>query len=98
MSVGNKAEMSVTIKLNPILKEFANGQEIVEVIGYTTGECLEDLESKFPAIKKEIRDNRGNLASYYLIYVNQKVAYPEELTTPVKNGDEIEFGVVITGG
>jgi molybdopterin converting factor small subunit len=90
--------MSIKVRLNPILKSLAGGQEVVEVSGHTTGECLEDLESRFPNIKKMIRDKRGQLRPYCNILVNSQSTYPKELTTPVKDGDQIDIVVFVTGG
>ena len=90
--------MSIKVRLHPILQSLAGGQEVVEVTGHTTGECLEDLESRFPVIKQMIRDNRGQLRRYCSILVNSKSTYPEELTTPVKDGDQIDIIVFFGGG
>jgi molybdopterin synthase sulfur carrier subunit len=90
--------MSIRVKLHPILQKLTGGQEEVEVTGHTTGECLENLESRFPVIKQMIRDNRGQLRRYCSILVNSKPTHPEELTTPVKDGDQIDIVIFITGG
>ena len=71
---------------------------MVEVTGHTTGECLENLESRFPVIKKQIRDKRGQLRRYCEILVNSKSTYPNELTTPVKDGDQIDIVIFVGGG
>ncbi len=90
--------MSINIRLHPILKSLAGGQEVVEVTGRTTGECLEELESRFPVIRQLIRDKRAQLRRHCEILVNSKSTYPEELTTPVKDGDQIEITILVTGG
>lgn len=95
--------MSIKVRLHPILQHLAGGQKVVEVTGHTIGECLEDLESRFPSIKQLIRDNRGRLRPYCCILVNSKFidsefAYPKELTTPVKDGDQIDIEIFVTGG
>ena len=90
--------MSITVKLHPILQNLAGGQEVVEVTGHTTGECLKDLESRFPVIKQLIRDKRGQLRRYCEILVNSKSTYPDELTTPVKDGDQINIMIFVAGG
>jgi molybdopterin converting factor small subunit len=90
--------MSIKVRLHPILQHLAGGQEVVEVTGHTTGECLENLESRFPGIKQQIRDNRGQLRPYCCILVNSESAYPKELTTPVKDGDQIDIVIFVTGG
>jgi molybdopterin synthase sulfur carrier subunit len=90
--------MSIKVRLHPILQKLTGGQEVVEVTGHTTGECLEDLESRFPVIKQMIRDNRGQLRRYCSILVNSESTYPEELTTLVKDGDQIDIVVFFGGG
>ncbi len=90
--------MSITVKLHPILQKLAGGQELVEVTGHNTGECLEDLESRYPVIKQLIRDNRGQLRRYCEIIVNSKSTYTNELTTPVKDGDQIHIMIFVAGG
>lgn len=90
--------MSVKVKLSPILARLVGGQEVIEVRGSTTGECLRNLEEQFPSIKQETRDKRGWLAAHYAIFVNSKYAYPKELSTPVKSGDDIEIGIIANGG
>jgi len=90
--------VSVKVKLNPILERLVGGQDVIEVRGSTTGECLRSLEEQFPSIKQETRDKRGRLAAHFTIFVNSKHAYPKELTTPVKKGDEIEIGIIANGG
>lgn len=90
--------MSIKVRLHPILKSLAGGQEVVEVTGHTTGECLENLESRFPVIKQLIRDKRGQLRRYCEIIVNSKSTYPKKLTTPVKDGDQIDIMIFVAGG
>jgi molybdopterin converting factor small subunit len=90
--------VSIKVRLHPVLKSLAGGQEVVEVNCHTTGECLEDLEKCFPDIKKLIRDKQGQLRNYCQILVNSNSTYPNELTTPVKEGDQIDIVVFITGG
>ncbi len=90
--------MSVKIRLHPFLQHITDGQEIIEVNCSTTGECLEELERRFPDIKKMIRDKRGQLRPYCEILVNSESVYPKELTTPVKEGDVIDLIFIVTGG
>ena len=90
--------MSIKVRLHPILQHLAGGQEVLEVTGHTTGECLENMEARFPDIKKMIRDKRGQLRRYCSILVNSESTYLEELTTLVKDGDQIDIVVFVTGG
>jgi molybdopterin converting factor small subunit len=90
--------MSIKVKLHPILQKLAGGQEVIEVTGHNTGECLEDMESRFPVVKQMVRDNRGQLRRYCSVLVNSESTYPNELTTPVKDGDQIDIMILVTGG
>jgi molybdopterin converting factor small subunit len=89
--------MSIKVRLHPVLRYFAGGQEVVEVAGRTTGECLENLENRFPDIKKMIRDKRGQLRSHCEILVNSQSVHPNELTTPLKDGDQVDIVVFVPG-
>ena len=70
----------------------------MEVNGNTTGECLKNLVEQFPSIKKEIFTEDGNLLEYLSIFVNKELAFPEELTAPVKDGDDVHLVPLIGGG
>jgi molybdopterin converting factor small subunit len=91
-------KISIKVGLHPILQKLAGGQEVIELTGHNTGECLENLENRFPDIKTMIRDKRGQLRPYCNILVNSESVYPRELTTPVKDGDRIDIVVFVTGG
>jgi molybdopterin converting factor small subunit len=91
-------KISIKVRLHPFLQYLAEGQEVVEITGRTTGECPENLESRFPAIKQQIRDKRGQLRHYCCILVNSESTYPKELTTSVKDGDQLDVVFFVTGG
>ena len=90
--------MSIKLKLHPALQKLAGEQEIIEVNGRTTGECIRELERRFPTIKQEIRDKRGRLRLHYCILVNSKFTHPKQLSTPVKEGDEVEIRLTPVAG
>ena len=91
--------MSARIHLHwHVWQELTKAQAIVEVNGNTTGECLRHLVEQFPAIEKEIFNEDGSLLEYLSIFVNKELAFPEELTAPVKDRDEIHLIPLIGGG
>jgi molybdopterin converting factor small subunit len=90
--------MSITVRLHPVLQHLAGGQKVVEVTGRTIGECLENLESRFAGIREIIRDKKGQLRAYYEILVNSESTYSKGLTTPVKEGDQIDVLFIVNGG
>ncbi len=86
------------MRLHPYLRKSAGGREVVQVVGRTIGECVDDLEAQFPGIKQRLCDDEGKLLSFYDIYVNSESSYPEEFAKPVKDGDELTVVTVIAGG
>ena len=94
--------MSIKVKfptlLHSSLHSSSHGYETVEVTGHTVGECIDQLETKFPGIKQGLCDKKGQLKLYYDIYVNSESSYPEELAKPVKDGDELTIVVIVGGG
>jgi molybdopterin synthase sulfur carrier subunit len=90
--------MSVTVKLHPILRQFTQGEKMVEVEGTTIGECIDKLDKKFPGIKQHLVNKTGKLHDLWDIYVNSSSSYPEELALPVHDGDELNIIALIQGG
>ena len=93
--------MSVKIRVHPYLHPHTGDREIIEVAGHNVGECLNDLEAQCPGIREHLGRSRGNsfeLFNYIEVYVNGDSAYPDELTRPVSDGDEITLAVMMVGG
>jgi molybdopterin synthase sulfur carrier subunit len=90
--------MIVTVRIHAFLRNLTGGQEIVEVQGKTVGECLDDLEAKFPGIKRQICDQEGKLVDPWEIYVNSTSSHPEGLAKPVQEGDALAIMALILGG
>jgi len=90
--------MSVKVKIPPPLRQLAGGKDVADVVGQTVGECLDNLEVQFPGIKQRLYDKQGRLLNYFGVYINSESAYPEELTKPVNDGDELTIAILIIGG
>ncbi len=90
--------MSVKIDIPSYLQPFTNNMEVVEVNGSTVSGCLSHLVKRFPGIEKMLFAKNGKLHGYVGIYINGEDAYPEELTKPVKDGDELDILYIIGGG
>lgn len=89
--------MSIKINIHwHVWQELANGLAIIEVSGDTVGQCFRHLVKIVPAIEKEIFDKNGKLLDYPCIFVNGE--FTEELTKPVKDGDEIDIVAPVMGG
>jgi len=96
----DKEERDVAVKVNLhlTLRQFTNGQEMVEVHGKTVGECLKNVVKKYPAMESSLFAKNGKLSNIVEIYLNLQSAYPNELARPVKDGDEIHLTMMLSGG
>lgn len=93
--------MSVKVRVHPYLHPYTNDRDIIEVSGRNVGECLDDLEAQCPGIKEQLGHTRNRdfeLYNYIEVYVNGNSAYPDELTRPVNDGDEVTLAVMMVGG
>lgn len=90
--------MSVEITLPPHLIPPDEPKKRITVSGKTAGECLKELVRIYPALEEKLYEKDGSLGTYISIYVNNKNAYPEDLETQVKAGDEIAIVLVFSGG
>ncbi len=89
--------MRVKERAHPFLRRFLNNQEEVLVEGNTVGECIDDLDRKYPGFKQLIVTN-GRLLDIFEIYINQDNAYSQELAKPVKEGDVLTIITYTVGG
>ena len=91
--------MSIKIKIPSILQELTMGNDTIEVSNVANvGQVINKLEQKYPGLKAQLFDVKGNLSSIYDIYVNGESIYPHELTTPLKDGDLIAIVMLYVGG
>ena len=90
--------MSIQINISQFLQHLTNGTRTVDVNGKTVGECLNDLVKQFPPVEPLLFDKKGELIKLLNVYVNGESAYPEELTKPVNEGDELDIMYTIVGG
>jgi molybdopterin converting factor small subunit len=90
--------MSARVAMHPFFVEHVRGKEAIEVEGKDIGECLAALIKQYPPIEKKLFEKRGKLRGYLDIYVNGKSTFPDILTHPVVDGDEIRIIVFGAGG
>jgi len=90
--------MSTRINIPHEWRHHTKNNSIVEVCGNTVGQCLNDLVRQFPKIKLGLFDKDGKLQNYVSIYINRESSYPEVMTMPIKDGDEIDMVIMIGGG
>ncbi len=87
--------MSVTVKLPLLLRQFATGQQLVEVAGYSVTECLNNLTAQFPDMRRWLFTKQGEVATHVRLFINRKQASAAE---SLKDGDELIILLAVAGG
>jgi sulfur-carrier protein len=91
--------MTVTVKLPTILRKHAGGEARVGADGATLAEVLDDLESRYPGITKNVVSDEGGLHRFINVYVNDEdVRYLGSLETTVAEGDVVSILPAVAGG
>ena len=90
--------MPIKVHIHTTHRQYTNGQEFVIVNGTTVGECLNHLIKQFPQMEKAIFQKKDKLLNNIEVYINNSSAYPNELSKPVKDGDEIHLITMLAGG
>jgi len=73
--------------------------DVVEVSGASVGDILNQLANKFNGLDKRLFKNPGELNRFVNIYVNDEdIRFLDNLTTQVKETDEISIVPAIAGG
>ncbi len=90
--------MSLKVHIKPLRYKYPQEFIVAEVNGNTVGDCFDHLTKQFPGIEQDLFGKDGKLFSHISIFVNGESAYPEDLTRPVKDGDDIYIIPMIAGG
>jgi molybdopterin converting factor small subunit len=90
--------MSVEIVIPPFLQPFTGDAKVVQVIGNTVGECLEELIKQYPALKPRLFTRKGELRQSINLFLNKEVVNAREPARPVREGDKLYITSIIMGG
>ncbi|GCE12208.1 MoaD/ThiS family protein [Tengunoibacter tsumagoiensis] len=86
------------VRLAPVLRSSAGGSKQVSAQGNTLNEVLNDLYSRFPALKEQIQPEQ-ELSKFVNVYVNdQDVRYLQGLETAVGASDVVTLLPAMAGG
>ena len=90
--------MSVRIHIPTPMRQHTDGQAVVEASGVTVKAALEDLGRSFPGVSQRLFEN-GQISRFINVYLNDEdIRYLDNLTTPVKDGDELAIIPAVAGG
>ena len=90
--------MSIRIHIPTPMRQHTEGQAVVDATGATVQAALDDLGRKFPGVSQRIFEN-GQVRRFINVYLNDEdIRYLANLTTAVKDGDEVSIIPAVAGG
>lgn len=80
------------------LRRLTNGLETVEVQGETVNEVFNQLEDRFPGIRKKLCTGNGDLHRFINVYVDgENIRFLDRLQTTVQDRSKIWIVTAIAG-
>ena len=90
--------MAIRIHIPTPMRQHTEGLATVEVSATSVKSALDALGHKHPAIVQRLFEN-GQVRRFVNLYLNDEdVRYLDNLTTPVKDGDELAIIPAVAGG
>jgi molybdopterin synthase sulfur carrier subunit len=78
------------------LRSYTGNRSMVEAVGGTVADVLQDLEKRFPGMRFRMIDEQDRVRQHIRLFVNQEVTL--DLSMKVKPDDEIQIICSISGG
>jgi hypothetical protein len=72
------------VNVRYFLPHLTHDQDYVDVPGATVKECLDEMVTRYPDMKRWLLREDGELANFIDVFVNLDSMYPDELSRPVK--------------
>ena len=88
-------EINVKVKLPLLLREFANGHEVVEIAADNNIDCLNNLTAQFPRLRRWLFTKQGEVATHVRLFINRRQA---SIDAELKDGDELLIMLAAVGG
>jgi molybdopterin converting factor small subunit len=87
-----------TVRIPPTLREQVGGKRQVSAEGETVRELLDDLTSRFPALRSQLVED-GGLAPFVNVYVEgEDVRTQDGIDTEVRPGSTVILLPAMAGG
>jgi molybdopterin synthase sulfur carrier subunit len=89
----------VEVKIPTIMRTTTGGESVVQSGGGTLREVLEELESRYPGLTRNVVTEDGGLHRFVNVYVNDEdVRYLGALETELRDGDVVSILPAVAGG
>jgi sulfur-carrier protein len=90
--------MAIKVHIPTPMRQHTDGKTVVETTGATVKAVLDDLGAKHPAVTPRLFQG-DKLKQFVNLYRNNEdVRYLDNLSTPVKDGDELAIIPAVAGG
>ena len=87
------------VLLPTVLRSHSDGNRVVEVDGKNVGEAMVDLTTRYPGLREQLLDDRGNLRNFVNVFVNdENIRDRDNQQTALNDRDEILIVPALAGG
>ncbi|MGH9231872.1 MAG: MoaD/ThiS family protein [Acidimicrobiales bacterium] len=84
------------VRIPTPLRSYTDQQSVVDAVGGTMSDLLDDLDRRFPGIRFRMVDEQGRLRQHMKLWVGQDAV--TDLSTPVNETDEVTIMQALSGG
>lgn len=84
------------VRIPTPLRSYTDQQSVVDAVGGTMSDLLDDLDRRFPGIRFRMVDEQGRLRQHMKLWVGQDAV--TDLSTPVSETDEVTIMQALSGG
>ncbi|MDY6842696.1 MAG: MoaD family protein [Thermodesulfobacteriota bacterium] len=89
----------IVARLSGELRKLTQGEEEVKLVASDVQACINNLEAQFPGVKAKFCDEKGEVLDSISIFVNgDNIHSLQGLSTPLKEGDEVDIMSAFAGG
>ncbi len=89
----------VIARMSGQLRKLTNGNVEINIEAHDVKTCINNLEKQFSGIIQKLCDEKGLVLDAINIYVNgDNIRALQNLDTPLKDGDEVDFMSAFAAG
>lgn len=91
--------MPIEVQIPTPLRAQTEGQDTLQASGATVQAVLQDVVSRFPALKDRLFDDAGQPRRFVNFFINDEdIRFLDGLETAVKDGDSLAIIPAVAGG
>ncbi|BFO21906.1 MoaD/ThiS family protein [Streptomyces sp. KM77-8] len=93
--------MAIEVRIPTILRQYTDGQKVVDGTGNTVAELFTDLETRHTGIQARLIDdaNGEQLRRFVNVYLNDEdVRFLDGINTKLTDGDSVTILPAVAGG